>query len=61
MPKIIYKEIYDITGKLLDHEKIEINNGETIEKVNTSNYAKGTYIITFINGTKKQRLKFTKE
>jgi hypothetical protein len=60
-PKTIYREIYDINGRLMDHDKIEIGIGETIEKINTSKYPNGIYIITFTNATKKQRLEFTKE
>lgn len=54
-PKTVYREIYDISGRLMDYDKIEISSGETIERIDISKFAKGIYFMKEIQEDSKEK------
>jgi PKD repeat protein len=51
----------DLTGKTIQTNTIEANEGENIVLLNTSDFAKGVYFVNLLSGTKRTTLQFVKK
>jgi hypothetical protein len=51
----------DLTGKTIQTNTIEANEGENIVLLNTSDFAKGVYFVNLLSGTNRTTLQFVKK
>ncbi len=51
--------VTDITGKVMQNTPVKLNSGLNALRINTANYAAGTYIVTVTNGSWKINEKLT--
>jgi hypothetical protein len=51
----------DLTGKTIQTNTIQANEGENLVLLNTSDFAKGVYFVNLLSGTKRTTLQFVKK
>ena len=51
----------DLTGKIIQTNIIQANEGENLVMLNTSDFAKGVYFVNLISGTSRTTLQFVKK
>jgi PKD repeat protein len=51
----------DLTGKTIQTNTIQANEGENLVLLNTSDFAKGVYFVNLLTGTKRTTLQFVKK
>lgn len=51
----------DLTGKIIQTNTIQANEGENLVLLNTSDFAKGVYFVNLLSGTKRTTLQFVKK
>jgi hypothetical protein len=51
----------DLTGKIIQTNIIQANEGENLVMLNTSDFAKGVFFVNLISGTSRTTLQFVKK